>query len=117
VDGDGNGRVVYPRDSERRICAADDTYATQAEVQAVADDLCGAVDAIEARLEALENAQRTAPPAPLAVPWGALMYAMFPPIPHSAGPMAESVNAVRAWIIASLPQEARNASQQKPPAA
>jgi hypothetical protein len=63
VDEKGRARVVYPPDSEHRIiCGSDDTYATQAEVQAVADDLCSAVDGIEARLEALENAQRTAPP-------------------------------------------------------
>ena len=54
VDGNGNGRVVYPRNSGFRICAAGDTCATQVEVRALADDLCGAVDRIEARLSALE---------------------------------------------------------------
>jgi hypothetical protein len=62
VNDEGAVSVLYPTNSERRICAADDTYATQAEVQAVADDLCSYMDGIEARLEALENAQRTAPP-------------------------------------------------------
>lgn len=109
VNDNGSVRVLYPPDSTRKICASDEHYATQDEVQSVANDLCAAQDAQEERISDLvqrvRNLERGKVAQPEAVPWEALRKVLYYSTPAHNIAHKGALSEVGMWHAANAPKQ------------